>query len=482
MKALQCEMCGSQDMVKQDGMYVCQNCGTKYSVEEARKMMIQGTDNIYSVNEVSYENILERAKTSFDEKRFDLAYNYYDQAVEMKQDIAEDVLRLGLSYLAKENYCSEVPEFTINRTTKAIKILKEMPEGEEKNEVVLSAIDDMNLVVKFVDKQKYAEIKDLNLEKKETRSAGEAIIDFIATPMLIDEMKRIDDRKARKYNEVISKKIDYVNDRFSALNDFLWKYRKEIIDCADINTRFKQYCKYNMFDEATEVFSQITLSYTEQKKLTENLLDTAIMIEDVKAVKMLLRMGASLYDEDGESVLNTAAFINNMEIFKLLLDAGAKPDVLTLNTAISVKNIEMFNMLLDAGVKPDDSTATIIVNDYEAGKFKKILIEKDPSFMDKLNLVPPDERIGGCYVATAVYGSYDCPEVWTLRRFRDFTLAKSVFGRLFICTYYAISPTLVKWFGETKWFKNLWKPTLDKMVARLNEKGVENTPYDDIVW
>ncbi len=89
---------------------------------------------------------------------------------------------------------------------------------------------------------------------------------------------------------------------------------------------------------------------------------------------------------------------------------------------------------------------------------------------------------GGCYVATAVYGSYDCPEVWTLRRFRDFTLAKSFFGRLFIRTYYAVSPTLVKWFGETKWFKNLWKPTLDKMVARLNEKGVENTPYDDIVW
>ena len=29
----------------------------------------------------------------------------------------------------------------------------------------------------------------------------------------------------------------------------------------------------------------------------------------------------------------------------------------------------------------------------------------------------------GCYVATSVYGSYDCPEVWTLRRFRDEVLA-----------------------------------------------------------
>ena len=89
---------------------------------------------------------------------------------------------------------------------------------------------------------------------------------------------------------------------------------------------------------------------------------------------------------------------------------------------------------------------------------------------------------GGCYVATAVYGSYDCPQVWTLRRYRDFTLAKSWYGRLFVRTYYAISPTLVKWFGNTEWFKNLWRPTLDKMVKKLQGQGVENDPYEDLNW
>ena len=89
---------------------------------------------------------------------------------------------------------------------------------------------------------------------------------------------------------------------------------------------------------------------------------------------------------------------------------------------------------------------------------------------------------GGCYVATAVYGSYDCPEVWTLRRFRDYTLSETWYGRAFICAYYAISPTLVKWFGKTEWFKNLWKPTLDHMVEKLNGNGVEDTPYDDRAW
>ena len=88
----------------------------------------------------------------------------------------------------------------------------------------------------------------------------------------------------------------------------------------------------------------------------------------------------------------------------------------------------------------------------------------------------------GCYVATCVYGSYDCPQVWTLRRYRDDTLGATWYGRLFIRAYYAISPTLVKWFGNTAWFKKMWKGKLDRMVAKLQSKGVENTPYEDKNW
>ncbi len=90
-----------------------------------------------------------------------------------------------------------------------------------------------------------------------------------------------------------------------------------------------------------------------------------------------------------------------------------------------------------------------------------------------------EDKKTGCYVATAVYGSYDCPEVWTLRRFRDFTLAETWYGRAFIKTYYAISPTLVEWFGHTEWFKKMWKSKLDRMVKNLQENGVEDTPYED---
>lgn len=85
----------------------------------------------------------------------------------------------------------------------------------------------------------------------------------------------------------------------------------------------------------------------------------------------------------------------------------------------------------------------------------------------------------GCYVATCIYGSYDCPEVWTLRRYRDQKLAKSFLGRIFIRSYYAISPSIIKLFGDMKWFKNFFRGYLDKIVAGLNDNGYDNTPYED---
>lgn len=106
----------------------------------------------------------------------------------------------------------------------------------------------------------------------------------------------------------------------------------------------------------------------------------------------------------------------------------------------------------------------------------------EPAYQPPVAPPEPAASSGCCYVATAVYGSYDCPEVWTLRRFRDDTLARTWYGRAFVRTYYAISPTLVKWFGDTRWFRKMWRGTLDRMVRDLQSKGFESTPYEDKVW
>lgn len=119
-----------------------------------------------------------------------------------------------------------------------------------------------------------------------------------------------------------------------------------------------------------------------------------------------------------------------------------------------------------------------IIADIKAKAVAKALINENAQ-IHTTNSSYVEKRSGGCYVATAVYGSYDCPEVWTLRRFRDFSLAKSWYGRAFIRLYYAVSPTLVDRFGNAAWFNRFCRAPLDRLVARLRADGYEDSPYND---
>lgn len=97
----------------------------------------------------------------------------------------------------------------------------------------------------------------------------------------------------------------------------------------------------------------------------------------------------------------------------------------------------------------------------------------------EINFYFPSSSNQGCYIATAVYGSYDCPEVWTLRRFRDNALRLTWYGRIFIKEYYKFSPKLIKWFGGYPWFNHFWRKYLNRMVTKLQKQGYESTPYRD---
>lgn len=125
------------------------------------------------------------------------------------------------------------------------------------------------------------------------------------------------------------------------------------------------------------------------------------------------------------------------------------------------------------GVFVDKQSNAAVIDKYNE-KIKKYDTSYEPP---KTNM-----SSDGCYIATAVYGSYDCPQVWTLRRFRDYRLAETKFGRLFIKSYYAVSPTIVNYFGETKPFKLFWRRILDSFVEKLRAKGFADTPYNDRNW
>ena len=154
--------------------------------------------------------------------------------------------------------------------------------------------------------------------------------------------------------------------------------------------------------------------------------------------------------------------------------------------------------LLTKDDKPDSQASIDLSGDVKAllakwdndsknaDRYARLILEIDPSNerakrqLYGKNNQSSGKSSGGCYIATAVYGSYDCPQVWTLRRYRDYVLARSVPGRMFIKLYYAVSPTIVKYFGKTGWFIHFSKTKLDRFVLKLNKQGIEDTEYTDL--
>lgn len=347
MKAIVCEMCNSHDLVKQDGMYVCQCCGTKYSTEDAKKLMVEVSGSVTVDNSKKLENYYQLARQAKKNNNSEDAAKYYDL---IRQEVPDDW---------------EANFFSVYYTTMQCRI-GEIPNASY---TLKNSIESIVLQVK----------QNLSAKTDQAKALNE----------IADKCKSIT----------------------LMLYTGVWKQ-------YDPNG---YYNNPNYFAQKTG--SVLGILTTLANSIEQN------------------------WDDD--------------EPFASIVKEIRKCDIITRVDQLKKQKSQSY----------DSSTKSLI---------EKVK-EKEPSYQPP-ELPVPIPKSGGCYVATAVYGSYDCPEVWTLRRFRDNTLAETWYGRAFIRMYYAISPTLVKWFGKTEWFKNLWKPTLDRMVENLNENGVEDTPYDDRAW
>lgn len=74
---------------------------------------------------------------------------------------------------------------------------------------------------------------------------------------------------------------------------------------------------------------------------------------------------------------------------------------------------------------------------------------------------------GWCFIATAVYGEYDAPEVAILRRFRDEELQQSWDGRLLIASYYRLSPCVAKILVKSPLLTKIVRKGLDAFVRLI---------------
>ncbi len=353
MKALTCEMCGSTNIIKQDGVFICQSCGTKYSVEEAKKMMVEGTVDVKGTVKIDtsseLKNLYEVARRALDSENYENAAKYYDQI------------------LIKDPSSWEANFYVVYCQAMTCKIAE-----------ISSAANSISNCLPFV----------LELIKNDKSVEG-------------DNKKLLEEST-----------IEMIFLRVSVIANMLYQAANNHFNSIDINI------KGNYTQEYTSNVSSATCIY--------------------------YVFGDSLIENFGDKYGKQAA-----ESWE--------------------QGIKLHNTYL---IWVKDKQGNISMMNKYAEKIKK--------YNDKY--VQPTPQPGACYVATSVYGSYDCPEVWILRRYRDFRLAETWYGRCFVKSYYAISPTLVKWFGETSWFKKLWRKKLDRWVQNLQEKGFSDSPYQDKEW
>ncbi|MDY0045463.1 MAG: CFI-box-CTERM domain-containing protein, partial [Syntrophales bacterium] len=82
-------------------------------------------------------------------------------------------------------------------------------------------------------------------------------------------------------------------------------------------------------------------------------------------------------------------------------------------------------------------------------------------------LAAGDNGGGGCFIATAAYGSYLDPHVMVLRHFRDNVLLMNEPGRAFVSFYYAHSPAIAQKISEYEGLRLMTRIALTPVVYAM---------------
>ncbi len=483
MKQLTCEMCGSTDLLKENGVFVCQSCGCKYSVEEAKKMMIEGTVEVTGTVQVDRKSeipsLLDKADALLEAKHYADATSIYEEIIKIDVSNYSAYCGMLLASLSLNNIkkLALVSDSSVTSQTNYTLLKKYATPEFVKNvdcyifghcgidEALEIAEGELNRILanKF-----YKNQTNINISSKAKKITSRAFTDLVTLEKVVipNSVKIIeggaftDCKNLLEINlpEGLNQIENFTFEGCSNLKRITIPPSVKTIETAAFEN-CKNLSEINLSEGLTEIGSSA--------------FSGCINLESIVLPSTLSKIGFKAFYRC-RKLSNIVKSGKKIEITKV----ASHKDLYEKYRYIKTFEISDPSIRLEGDV----FTLTKFDSDFlKKEQEAQAALRSTPS-TTTINTPPPKTSSGGCYVATCVYGSYDCPEVWTLRRFRDDTLGSTWYGRLFIRTYYTISPTLVKWFGKTNWFKKMWKGTLDHMIAKLQANGVEDTPYNDKKW
>jgi len=117
----------------------------------------------------------------------------------------------------------------------------------------------------------------------------------------------------------------------------------------------------------------------------------------------------------------------------------------------------------DVGTIADVEAAITTITMHDNYEITANFEENSPS-------VPPPT--GGCFIATAAYGTPSAEQIDVLREFRDIVLLESTAGSQFVALYYQLSPPVADFISESSFLRTLVKELLvDPIVWVVEATG-----------
>lgn len=113
MKRLICEMCDGENLIKENGVFVCQDCGCKYSVEEAKKMMREVDADAGATRAVAQPKRNTEVDALFTRIKMFLEDGDWEKTEEYCQkvlDIEPENAQAWLTLLLNNNSCKKIEE------------------------------------------------------------------------------------------------------------------------------------------------------------------------------------------------------------------------------------------------------------------------------------------------------------------------------------------------------------------------------------
>jgi hypothetical protein len=107
-------------------------------------------------------------------------------------------------------------------------------------------------------------------------------------------------------------------------------------------------------------------------------------------------------------------------------------------------------------------------------KYNGIVIEVEGTTLQFTTSTPPPwgSGVGGCFIATAAYGTPTAKQIDVLREFRDTVLLKSTVGSAFVDLYYRTSPPIADFIASNELLRTLVREFLvDPIVHAVEATG-----------